>query len=225
MILSPFSLLSPYADRLHVALLTKEDAIGGDDDVLRACGAAQIVSLRQLHGNRTIVVREPSQRTEEADGALTDQPGLWLTTRCADCQSFLVFAPQQNVVGVLHAGWRGLVNGAIPSFFQKMQEEWGIAPSETLVGIGPSLGFDHAEFSDPAAELPGIDPRFFDRRLVDLPGIADRQLADLGIPAAQRERITDCTVCHSDRYWSYRGGDADAVRIGKTNVLAGVLFR
>ncbi len=224
MIDSPFSILSPYADRLHTVLLTKEDAIGNDGDVLKACAAARIVSLRQVHGNRTIIVREASQREEEADGALTDHTGLWLTTRSADCQSFVVYAPDHHVLGVLHAGWRGLLNGAIPSFFSAMKEEWNIDPADTLVGIGPSLGFDHAEFSDPAAELPGIDPLFFNGRLVNLPGIADRQLADLGIPASQRERITDCTVCHADRYWTYRGGDRDAVRAGKTNVLVATLL-
>lgn len=176
------------------------------------------VSLNQVHGNRTIVARVPSNRTEEADGVITDVPGLTLTLRTADCQSFMIYAPERNVVGLLHVGWRGLLNGAIPQFFVTLKKEFDIDAAETSIAAGPSLCQKCAEFTDPKKELPLIDLKFFDGRHVDLQGIADAELRTCGVLPSHIERHPDCTCCRSDIYWSYRGGDREAVLTGHTNV-------
>ena len=198
-----------FQDRLNVRLYAKADSFMENDSV---------VSLNQVHGNRTIIARAPSNRTQDADGVITDVPGLTLTLRTADCQSFVIFAPQNYVVGLLHAGWRGLINGAIPQFFVTLNKEFGIDAASTFVAAGPSLCQKCAEFTDPTKELPLIDPKFFDGRCVDLQGIADAELRTCGVLQSNIERHPDCTCCQSDLYWSYRGGDRDAVRRGQTNV-------
>lgn len=223
MISQPFALLRPYADRLRVALFQKEDDIRGDAPAAAALGAAGGAGLHQVHGRRVIVVREPTDRTEKADGMLTDVRGLALCIRWADCQNFVVYAPEHGVAGVLHAGWRGVEANAIASLYETLRAEWRIEPVETLVCAGPSLCQRCAEFSSPATELPSIHPDFFDGKHADLQGAATHQLLRLGVKEASIERSSDCTCCQPNRYWTYRGGHREEVRTGHTNMLACVL--
>ncbi len=178
-----------------------------------------IVSLNQVHGNNVVIVQSPSWREKEADAALTDQLDLTLTIRIADCQAFVVYAPHQHVIGVIHAGWKGLVNGVIPAALNKMKDEWNVDLSTVLVGSGPSLCMECAEFTDPTNELPGIDPLFFIDRHVALVSIAVKQMTQCGVIPEHIEHSKGCTKCNPDTYWTYRGGDRDAVKKGSTNIL------
>lgn len=219
MIEQPFSLLRPFAEHLDVRLCTKTDQVDTDVRLEELLKSNAIASLTQVHGARSVILRKTSLRNEEADGVATDATGLWLTIRSADCQTMLVFAPEQKVIGLLHVGWKGLLAGAIPAFFDTLREEWQIHPSETIVCNAPSLCLSCATFTDPLRELPGIDPRFFTGTQVDLRGIADDALNRLGIPEHQRERMSECTRCSKETFWSYRA-EPEAIAGGMRNVLA-----
>ncbi len=204
-----------------MVLWTKADA--KPHDVRGMLDAEKEASAEQVHGARTAIMRDAIENAPGADGLATDRSGLALSVRWADCQSFIVYAPEDHVLGVLHVGWRGLNAGAIPAFFATLKEEWDIEPQDTYVAAGPSLCAKCAEFSEPARELPSIDPMFFDGRHVDLRGPADAQLLALGIPRDHLERMADCTCCDPETYWTYRGGDREAVKAGERNLLACVL--
>ena len=218
MISSPFALFRQFED-VEVFLFQKEDVLTTDQALLRAIQDSPLITLDQVHGNETVIVDAPSLSIFKADGALSKAQNLTLAIRVADCQCFVAYAPKQKVIGVLHAGWKGLLNGMIPEFFKTLERVFYARPDEVFVGLGPSLCLHCSEFTDPVQELPGIDPKFFDGRLVDLQGIADAQLDAAGVPVSQRERMSDCTRCRNDLYWSYRGGDREAVKQGARNVL------
>lgn len=220
---SPFSIFAPFENRLRVTMLTKKDAVAGDADLARILQNDRIVSLRQIHRNRTVTLRKPSRREQEADGIVSDAANLWLAVRTADCQPIVAYVPSQNIAGVLHVGWKGLVNGAIPAFFAHLHKEWNVEPTEALVAIGPSLCKACARFTDPRKELLGINSRFFHGHFADLPAIADDQLLAAGVLPGHIERHPDCTQCLHNLYWSYRGGDREAVQQGHANVLACML--
>lgn len=215
MITSPFKIFEPFQDRLSIRFFSKADDIQTDADL----PLDRVASLRQVHGNRTVILREASNRTEEADGIITDQANLWLSIRAADCQQLIIYAPEAHVCGVIHAGWKGLKAEVIRAFFKTLEKTFGIQPSQTYVGIGPSLCEQCAEFTDPYRELEGLNTLFINGRNANLQAIADSQLDGLGIPRSQRERHADCTKCMSDIYWSYRGGDKEKVLSGYCNIL------
>jgi copper oxidase (laccase) domain-containing protein len=218
----PFALFRQFSDHLKIVFFDKRDPRPHDvQGALKAMGEA---SAEQVHGAVTTIVRTPVEHAMGADGLVTDATMLALSVRSADCQSFVIYAPKQHVIGVLHVGWRGLQSGAIPALFSTLKGEWGIEPKETFVGAGPSLCQKCSAFSNPEMELPTIDRSFVDGRYADLRGAADAQLSTLGIPAPQRERHPDCTCCHPERYWTYRGGDRGAVKEGERNLLACVLL-
>ncbi|MDB4978865.1 MAG: hypothetical protein JWM56_1051 [Candidatus Peribacteria bacterium] len=220
MISQPFALFEPFQDRLETCILSKADAIQADADILKALQIENLASLHQIHGNTAVFVRAPTSRTLQADGLMTDAKNLTLTIRAADCQNFVVYAPGKNIIGLIHAGWRGLIAGIIPSYFQKLKDECGVEIEDTFIGAGPSLCQNCAEFSDPATELPGIPEKFINGRTADLRAFATYQLIAFGMNPEQFERYQACPRCDPKTWWTYRGGDREDVMKGRTNVLA-----
>ena len=215
---SPFRLFGQFSE-LDIRLFTKSDRVNMHQDITATLGRASLAIPRQVHGTKTIVAHAPMLLTKEADGIVTNIQGLTIAIAMADCQTFVVYAPKRHVIGLLHAGWRGLTAGATCEFFAVLKKEYGIDPADTYIAAGPSLCQNCSEFTDPKRELPRVDPKFFSDRLVDLRGIADRELDRVGIPPSQRERHPDCTRCRSDLYWSYRGPDREKVREGWENFM------
>ncbi|KKW39510.1 hypothetical protein A2454_01570 [Candidatus Peribacteria bacterium RIFOXYC2_FULL_55_14] len=226
MIDQPFSLFAPYADRICVALFTKEDAILSDTDAAKHLGLQKAAGLHQVHGGKTVVVQEAHNRTIQADGMLTDTRELLLAVRWADCQNFVMYAPAAHVAGVLHVGWRGLLASAIPAFFSVLQKKWGIPASEVLVGAGPSLCLACAEYANPGHELRKRVSSAYGRNCcIDLQRMAEDQLKSCGVLPKHTERHSDCTRCHRETYWTYRGGHREQVLAGKTNMLCCALLQ
>lgn len=223
MINQPFTLLRPFEKKLSVSLFTKEDGLITDQSIASSMGSPDYAALDQVHGSKVIRVKSPMHRTEKADGMITDQSNLSLMIRIADCQPLIIYVPDANVVGLLHGGWKGLVAGAIPQMMRMLSNTFQIQPASCLVGIGPCLCKHCAEFTNPLLELDGIPPDLVSGRKADLRTWADRQLVECGIVPNHIERMMDCTRCHPEKYWTYRGGDRDEVQRGRTNVMACVL--
>lgn len=219
MIQNPFASLELFGKPLQVALITKTDGIMTDAEAAKAIGATKAAGLDQAHGNRVIIVRDALERSEAADGMITDVPSLALCIRWADCQNFVVYAPKKNILGAMHIGWRCLRDGTIPSFFKTLKEEFGIDAEECLVAGGPSLCMRCSEFTDPLKEIQNVPSSFVSGNLVDLRGWAERQFTDAGVHPGNIEVHRDCTRCKPDRYWTYRGGDREAVKTGNSNML------
>ena len=219
----PFAIFQPFP-AIRTAFFMKEDPKRSDEELALLLGGNGAAALHQMHDNRVIRVRGPVARTEQADGLITDVPGLVLLIRAADCQNFVIAAPAQRVLGVLHVGWRGLEAGAIGEFFQFLKTEFGIGAEKTFVGGGPSLCKKCAEFSDPLRELPKMHRECINGNRVDLQREADLQFREAGVLDERRERMEGCTRCSPNRFWTYRGGDREAVKTGSTNVLAAMML-
>jgi polyphenol oxidase len=155
----------------------------------------------------------------KADAVFTDVTDLTLTIRFADCQNAVIIAPEKKIIGLVHAGWRGVQSRIMTSAYALLMSEWGIDPASTFVGLGPSLCTRCAEFTDPGTEVPELR-KFFSGKSIDLRAALDGELEGIGVPRHHRERLSDCTHCHPERYFTYRGGDREIVKSGKVNCLA-----
>lgn len=217
---SPFTIFGPFADSVRIDFLGKDYCLFHDSDTAAALGIplSQLASSTQPHASKTVRIHEALQGVEGADGLVTDAKSVTLTSRSADCQTFVAFDPKKNVIGVLHAGWKGVLLGAIEEWISTFKNEWRSDAKDLIIGAAPSLGKECAEFTDPKTELPGVSDGFTDGRLVDLMGIADEKLRRLGVEHFQR--MPGCTKCNPETFWSYRGPDREEVRKGARNVLA-----
>jgi hypothetical protein len=91
--------------------------------------------MRQVHGARVAVVREPVP-APEADAMVTDTPGLALAVLVADCVPVLFEGP--GVVGVAHAGRAGMAAGVLAATLTAFGR-LGADPARIHVTLGPGV--------------------------------------------------------------------------------------
>mgnify|MGYP001027976367 FL=1 len=96
----------------------------------------------QVHGNEILCAnapRDPKSGFQKADGILTDNPGITLFMRFADCVPILLADPTKGVIGIVHAGWEGTLKQISRLAIEKMSEQYGSNPADIRAGIGPSI--------------------------------------------------------------------------------------
>lgn len=105
--------------------------------VARAVGVRALVVATQVHGDEVVHVTGPwGGEAPEADALVTTMPGLALGVLVADCTPVLLAAPEQGVVGVAHAGRKGMAAGVVIALVEAMRQ----LGAGVLVGrLGPSV--------------------------------------------------------------------------------------
>ena len=134
--------------------------------------------------------------------AIPERP---LLITAADCLQVIILDPVTPAVGLVHAGWRGLVAGTIGATIASMRAAYGSDPRAMLAGIGPGIGPCCAEFTNPIRELPAAFAPYIDGRYVDLWAAARVQLRVAGLADQRVELSGICTRCRNDEFFSHRG--------------------
>ena len=187
-------------------------AMGGSDGPL--------VKTNQVHGAAVRPIRPEDlgrgfhDPEPEADGLVTDLPGVTLVIFSADCIPVLLYHPGRRVIAAVHAGWRGTAGQIAAAAAEKMASEYGCSPSGILAAIGPGIGpccFEtHEDVPRAMLDAFGDAARPYIRGLpggkfrVDLKGLNALALTRAGLDPAHIETDGDCTACHPDKYWSHR---------------------
>lgn len=163
--------------------------------------------LNQVHGARVVTVEHPGGgRGEPADAAVTASPGAALAVLTADCAPVAMASPE-GLVGVAHAGWKGLRAGVVEATVQSLRR-MGATRVEAV--IGPCIHPCCYTFGED--DLAGLESRLGRRvRATDRQG---RPALDLpaGVRAALHAagatlvgEVPACTGC-SEGLWSWRTG-------------------
>jgi polyphenol oxidase len=174
---------------------------------------------RQVHAAAVRRRREPPDPREvppaDADGQVTDRPGVAPVVLVADCLPVALAAP--GAVGMLHCGWRGLAAGIVAEGIAAMRE---LADGDGIVAaIGPGAGVCCYEVGEEVhAAFAELGPDVRDGRRLDLKLVTRRRLEEAGAAAVHDAGI--CTLC-TDRglFFSHRRDG------GVTGRQAGVVWR
>lgn len=150
--------------------------------------------MNQVHGTAIVEVFSYSD-APEADALVTRVPGLRIAVKTADCIPLVMADEEAGVIAAVHAGWRGLTTDIIPKVLTRLVK-MGAEGARLKVAVGPSLGTECAEFSDPFNEIPAKFHWAIQGKRVDLNGIARRQLSDAGV--TQIEWVEICTHCNNE---------------------------
>lgn len=186
-------------------------------------GRGHLVTAFLTHSDRvaTVSVADRGHRFPDTDALVTDNPGVYLTLRFADCVPILLYDPVRRIVGIVHAGWRGTLALITQKTARVMREVYGAAPNDLVVGIGPSLGPCCAEMGEEVVAQTravfGADAdallRPGPRKLhLDLWAANRLQLKALGVRHVETAGI--CTACHVADYFSHRAERGKTGRFG-----------
>ncbi|MEM9554946.1 MAG: peptidoglycan editing factor PgeF [Acidobacteriota bacterium] len=163
--------------------------------------------LEQVH-SATVLDARPGANGR-GDALVTRRRGLALAVVTADCVPVLLADDER--VGAVHAGWRGLVAGIVGKALERFD------PATTRAWIGPAISGRVYEVGDDVASrlaaVGGPDvlrdgPR--GRACADLQRVARRQIASAGV--AEIRVLELCTLGEPELLHSYRRDGAAAGR-------------
>lgn len=90
-----------------------------------------------VHGDRVTRVNTFRYAPQRADGLVTSLRGMYLAVTSADCVPVYMFDPKRRIVGLGHAGWKGIARGIVANLIATMARA-GSSPSDLIVWLGPS---------------------------------------------------------------------------------------
>lgn len=175
---------------------------------------ARPVFLKQVHGEGVVELEAATPDGTEADACWTRERGVVCTMMVADCLPVLLADRAGSVVGAAHCGWRGLAGGVLEALWARMAPAAGNA-QDMLAWLGPCIGPEAFEVGpEVRAAFCDIDAgasAFFrthgeGKFLADLPGLARRRLAALGITEVGGNDGSSAwsTVANPSRFFSHR---------------------
>src|SRR5579862_3914794 len=193
-------------DRENLSLFANSIAIAGD-----------IVCMRQIHSGNVQIVEDVSElRFPQTDGLITNKKNLPLAVLAADCLPLLFYDPKKEVIGVAHAGYKGLLNHILENMVGRFVSDFKSDQKDIIVCIGPGIERDCYEAGkDRIEEFQNAFPQFTNMFIVhdskfylDLRSVAEQCLIKEGILEEHIEIMDICTKCDTN-FYSYRRGDRE----------------
>ena len=210
---------------------TREDdrrIVGGNREMFAAAvgggRSMKLVTVSQVHGSRIVTVGADETGIVEADGLITDVPGVLLGVLVADCVPVLVADTRRRVVSAFHAGWRGTLAGIVELGIARMVEELGARTEDMVAAVGPSIGRCcyrvGEELRGEFMERFAYAEELFEERENGLYlGLAEanrRQMIEVGLAAERVMVVGECTACAraggGRKYFSHRAEQGRAGR-------------
>jgi polyphenol oxidase len=165
------------------------------------------VSAMAVHGNNVEVVSvtDKGKIIEGTDGLITQKKNICLAVTVSDCLP--VFIYNKNTIGVVHAGWRGVVKNILLETIEKMNKACNCSLDSLNVFVGPHIKKCHFEikddildnFTDYNEQVSIRDGKIF----IDLGEIVKRQLLLIGLKKENVRISPECTYCNNN-YFSFR---------------------
>ena len=164
--------------------------------------------MNQVHGKSIrYIPRDHAHQisVKEVDGMWTDQEGVILVAKTADCAPLLLWNHQAGIVAALHCGWRGYFEGILEDFAALCLER-GFVMHDFGAFLGPMLREQNFEVqADFVQQIPPSKQRFLvrheERLTYDLAAGIRWTLGELGL-----DSMEDCgtDTYTSDAHYSYR---------------------
>ncbi|KLN33604.1 peptidoglycan editing factor PgeF [Cellulosimicrobium cellulans] len=134
-------------DSLNLGLNVTDDATRVRSNRARASAwlGAPVAFSSQVHGTHVVRLGSPPRDADgapvdsvgEADAIVATAPGVGLGVLVADCVPVLLADADAGVVGVAHAGRRGLAHGVVPAVLEALRAA-GARTGNVRAVVGPS---------------------------------------------------------------------------------------
>ena len=211
---------APY-DSLNLGDHVGDDplAVAANRQSLNGLVPGEPLWLRQVHGSE-VVLAEAAGCMPSADAAVSRCSNAVCAVMTADCLPVFFCDDAASVVGVAHAGWRGLAAGVLEATIRTMRSE----PRHLMAWLGPAIGPRAFEVGDEVraaftghaamaaqAFVPAADGKW----LADIYLLARQRLRGAGVARVYGGEY--CTYTDAQRFFSYR-------RNGRTGRMASLIW-
>lgn len=185
------------------------------------CESLPLIVPNQVHGVHVVTAEGPAdaaraqaEASEGADAIVVPEPGVAALLNFADCLSLVIVSPTGRFA-VAHAGWRGAVAGIAcktANALAAADEASGeaVPASEFNAYLGPHICSSCFEVSEEVSSRfvnaygSSVAP---DSRHVSLSRAVAIDLHQAGLDFARIKDCEQCTLCHPDKYYSYRANN------------------
>jgi hypothetical protein len=166
-------------------------------------------TLKQVHSATVLVADQPTGCIGEGDSVISEERGIFVSVRTADCFPLLLADARTRAVAAIHAGWRGTAAEIAIHTLRRMHDEFGTDPKDVYAVIGPGIGACCYEVGEEVALQ-------FGRKKagpLDLAAVNRRQLLVAGMPGEQIDAVGSCTYCDAATFHSFRRDKEQAGRM------------
>ncbi len=171
----------------------------------------QLVLMHQTHSNKVEIVENKNNlRKVESDAMITKSNSVALCVLTADCAPILIYEEDKQIIGCIHAGWKGAINGVIENTLKKLKEIGGNT-EKLSVCIGPCIAQKNYEvkedFYSVFIKKSKENDSFFlknDKNAFnfDLRGFVNKKFEDCGV--SKIENISLDSFAMKNEYFSHR---------------------
>jgi len=171
----------------------------------------QVFWRKQVHEDTVITAQgKPSdcRACPDADAFITNQKGIPIAIRTADCLPVFIYDPVKGAAGLAHAGWKGTRSRIAAKTVKTMQDKFGCQCYDLHIALGPSLRRCCYEVGAEFKEYFPQDVSLANGRLhFDIIAANIRQLTDAGVPAENIFDSRACTFCQPGHFSFRRDGE------------------
>lgn len=192
------------------------------DDALAVAKNRQLLSpylpsepvwVNQVHG---VEVIDAAQSTclQNADASFATQKNVVCVTMTADCLPVLLCDNAGTIVSAVHAGWRGLCDGALEASIHAVCRAANITPNQLMAWLGPAIGPNAFEVGDEVREqfmakdsqAESAFKAYGNKWLGDIYQIARQRLNNQGVTQIYGGSVNEefCTYTDEARFFSFR---------------------
>ena len=99
----------------------------------------KLILMHQTHSNRVIEVNKNNYKKKiKADAIVTKMKGIALGVVTADCVPIILFDIKNNIIGCIHAGWKGAFSDIIKNTINQIRK---ISSNNLIYAcVGPCIG-------------------------------------------------------------------------------------
>ncbi len=166
----------------------------------------------QTHSSEIQIVYIDNVKSQESDGVITQESGILLAVKTADCVPIIFADKIKGIIGISHQGWKGTLNQLAVKMSKKMVEA-GSKKEDINIAIGPAIGLCCFEVkNDVYSQFQKIYPQFIEKicnkveekYFLNLSKLNYLLLMDFGVSKEKIEFFPFCTFCDKMRFHSYR---------------------
>lgn len=205
-----------------------------------------LVLMEQMHGDNIEIIDyrqrgagalDQKTKIKATDGLITNTTNAALGIFTADCLPVLFFDPVKNVIGAVHAGWKGVLNEICVKMINKFSQFYHSKPEDLIVYLGPGIGgccYEVSQCDDKRFEqykkIFNSNSEVIKEKnnliYLNLKKAVEKQLLSVGIRLANLEISSICTYCDQRNFPSHRREGKDRFRdffsvIGLENGIKG----